>query len=442
MSKRFLIVSIALLSLFTSFAATDQNLDLNLDRSFVVTDRDIVAGFRFERVLDTLAQRSGVASLTGEQLFRQWFDTQNPAPGLDPSMPHCDEPINGFARRCPTQEGVFATAPYVPDDFVPIALINRFDLADPAGAHCGQYRLIFANRNTTAEEVFHIIFEPVLPNPRPQLGVEGCRGVAQFWASLSDIPSMTARRERLEQFFFEGVSGYAPVIDPAHFAKAPGGVRSFQFRLPIESLGFFQWRLVHDGARLYFQPDVLENLPAASLINANNTSDQAVRFREVFLQNVPTLAIRDVNAYHMRIPDEFLVPDADPGTPGIAPFQIGATFNINARTPAGAAYRDRIAAELQKIGSTLTPQQIVLRAETQTCVGCHFLGAPVGEGVEFPAAFDFFQHVTEDQFENGEGGPGSRYAISPAIRNTFGPNRIRILRDFIVNGTPPPVHSN
>lgn len=74
---------------------------------------------------------------------------------------------------------MLATALYVPNDFVPIAVINRFDLADPAGAHCGQYSLISANRNTTYEEVFHVIFEPVLPNPRPQLGVEGCRGVRE-----------------------------------------------------------------------------------------------------------------------------------------------------------------------------------------------------------------------------------------------------------------------
>lgn len=449
MHRQSIAVALALLALFGATAAkrravtprSEPKLDLDLDRSFVVTDRDIVAGFRFERLLDALAARSGDPSLTGEALFRQWFDTQNPAPGRDASMPHCDEPINGFERRCPVAEGALANAPYVPDDFIPIAIVNRFDLTDPAGANCGQYRLIYGNRQTTPDEVFHIIFEAILPNPAPQLGVAGCRGVAQFWADLTGVASMSERRARLERFFFDGEAGYAPAIHPDHFMTAPGGVRSFQSRFPLRAASFFQWRLARNGTRLYFDPKVLENLPSSTLFDANVPGDRAKRFRQVFLQNVATLAIRDVNLYHMNIPDEFLVADSNPGIP-VHPFQFSHSFHVSLSTPAGQAYHDEIGAELQRIGSTLTPVEIVFRAQTQDCAGCHDIHGPVGEGIEFPAPLENQQHTTEHKFENGQAGPQTRFAISPAIRKVFGPNRMKILREFLLYGTPPPVHSN
>ena len=194
---------------------------------------------------------------------------------------------------------------------------------------------------------------------------------------------MSERRARLERFFFDGEAGYAPVIHPDHFMTAPGGVRSFQSRLPLRNASFFQWRLARNGTRLYFDPKVLENLPSSTLFDANNPSDQAKRFRQVFLQNVATLAIRDVNLYHMNIPDEFLVADSNPGIP-VHPFQFSHSFHVSLSTPAGQAFHDEIGAELQRIGSTLTPVETVFRAQTQDCAGCHDIHGPVGEGIEFP----------------------------------------------------------
>src|SRR5438067_567274 len=82
---------------------------IDIRRSLVVTDTDILSAFDFERVLRTLTGRSGTPT-TPLQLYRQWFDTQNPRPGLAVTdAPHCDDVIvdgkpalNGFSRRCPT----------------------------------------------------------------------------------------------------------------------------------------------------------------------------------------------------------------------------------------------------------------------------------------------------------------------------------------------------
>src|ERR1043166_1317470 len=65
---------------------------LDARRSMIITDVTLLQGFTFQRVLDQLIARSGVPNLTSAQLFRQWFDTQNPKPGLaDPLGPHCDD---------------------------------------------------------------------------------------------------------------------------------------------------------------------------------------------------------------------------------------------------------------------------------------------------------------------------------------------------------------
>ena len=181
-------------------------------------------------VLDQLVARSGVPNITSAQLFRQWFDTQNPKPGLaDRAGPHCDDfmtdgspSFNGLPRRCPTFEGALAATPFTSGEYFPIALVNRFDQAPADGSNCGQFRLIFA-RAMPLQQRLHIIMEPVLRNPNPASGLAGCRAVAQFWAGLTNVDSQADRRAKLESFFFDGIAGMPPVIDPDNFTAASGG---------------------------------------------------------------------------------------------------------------------------------------------------------------------------------------------------------------------------
>ena len=127
------------------------SIPLSLSRSFAVTDVAILQGFPFARVVDAIAACSGVTGATGAQLVQQMYDTQSPRPGMvDPSGPHCDDflilgtpTFNTFPRRCPTPESKLAAAPLGVYDYVPLALVNRFDMAPPDGANCGQYRMIY-----------------------------------------------------------------------------------------------------------------------------------------------------------------------------------------------------------------------------------------------------------------------------------------------------------
>ena len=215
-------VAIVLLAGAARRRAATPPVPFDARRSFVVTDQAILDGFSFERVMNALVARSGTRT-TAIRLYQQLFDTQNAKPGLIAAdSAHCDDYLvdgrpafNGLPRRCPTDEGAFAKSdPFAGRDHIPLGLINRFDLTPVDGSNCGQYRIIFAKKSPSAFNRLHFIFEAVLPNPTPSKGIEGCRAVAQFWADLSNVSSMSERRARLDRFFFTGLEGFDPVIDP------------------------------------------------------------------------------------------------------------------------------------------------------------------------------------------------------------------------------------
>jgi hypothetical protein len=114
-------------------------------------------------------------------------------------------------------------------------------------------------------------------------------------------------------------------------------------------------------------------------------------------------------------------------------------FRRSVTTPAGQEFAGRIDGELKRIGSTLTPEQIINRAETQTCVRCHVRSGPVGEGVGFrhPAAPG--EHMDENSVTPGPG--GQRFISSQTMEKLFIPHGIEILERFLLKGIPP-VHSN
>ncbi|MGZ7079739.1 MAG: hypothetical protein ACXVJT_10030, partial [Thermoanaerobaculia bacterium] len=419
-------------------------------RSFAVTDEVMLEGFSFARVMNAIVARSGT-NTTALQLYQQMLDTQNPKPGLvAPGAPHCDDFIvdgqpafNSLPRRCPTPEGVLALSdPFTANDYVTLGVFNRFDLTPTDGSNCGQYRVIVAKRHPT--DKLHFIFEATLPNPNPSAGVAACRPVAEFWASLSKMDSIADRRAALEKFFYTGIDGFPPVFDPDHYAPGSGGgIRTVEDTVSSGvAERFYQFRLTKScnaaGCSLIAQPDVLENMPFGRFFDANNDSPEARAFRDEFVKQVPNLAVRDVNLYFMQVPREFLMAESHPLDSELA-FAYDVPFGRSLTTPAGQEFASRIDAELKKIGSTLTPQQIIGRAETQTCVGCHVLSGQVGEGVVFPPPLGAGEHMYENSFTPGP--DGKRFMISQAMEQVFIPHRMDILEHFLLNGTPP-VHSD
>jgi len=404
----------------------------------VVTDQAILDGFSFERVMNAIVGRSGTRT-TAIRLYQQLFDTQNAKPGLvAPDAAHCDDYIvdgkpgfNGFPRRCPTDEGALATTnPFAASDHIPLALITRFDLAPADGSNCGQYRIIFAKKSESAFRRLHFIFEAVLPNPTPSEGIVGCRAVAQFWADLSSVNSISERRARLDAFFFTGIDGFQPVFHPDHYSAASGGgIRTMHNSNAPLGNRFYQFRLAKRGDQLIAEPDVLENMPLGRFFDASDDSQTGRRFREAFVANVRNLAIQDENLFFMNIPREFVLAESNPGESAVD-VVFGIPLIRSQFTLEGLAFSRLISAELRSAGTRLSPTDVVKRANQLSCTGCHFFRGNVSEGSDSATlGVEFYQQISESFTEAGEAGP--RFAISRTMREVFIPHRMEILRNFL-----------
>ncbi|HEX2674373.1 MAG TPA: hypothetical protein VHM25_26030, partial [Polyangiaceae bacterium] len=181
---------------FDSQGQAVQVTTIDVRRSLAVTEQTILSRFSLQRVLTQLATQSGVPGLTATALFQQWWDTQNPAPGVY-AGPHCDDTvtapygstINGYPYLCRDgAEGAQASCdPFAPNStcaYIPIGLFNRYDLAPENGAHCGEYRIVYAKTSgiTSTSDRNLVIFEASLPNPHPQQGLKGCQQILDTWA--------------------------------------------------------------------------------------------------------------------------------------------------------------------------------------------------------------------------------------------------------------------
>lgn len=415
---------------------------LDIRRSLAVTEKSILGRFGGRRVFTHLVGDNGGTGFTPDQLFRQLWDTQNPAPGQPDlaGMPHCTDQgntLNGFPYVCrPSEGGQARTGSIINlDSYGAVGLYNRFDLAPVDGSDCGQYRIVLARLPFTPGSRNFMIFEAVLPNPHPELGLEGCRPVAEFWSGLSSEPDAAVRASKLESFYFTGLPGFAPVVSMNHFGNNPGSlgqVRTNQFLQGPPDAPRIPWmmrefKLVRDcttqpACTLKFVPATVKGNPFGGLFNPASTDPRAASFQSHFLTQVESLALNDLNRFNHSVPDTFNAAQSDSQTPG-GPDDYVAQFG-----PGPSAFHQAIGQELARIGSTLAPRDIVARAQALSCGGCHQRnsGRPVGGGLTWPASTNFVHSSEMDD----QADP-SRFAISPALRDQFLPQRKAVLERFL-----------
>ncbi len=408
-------------------------------RSLAVNDKAILANFTLQGVLNQLVTQNGGTGFTSTQLFRQLWDTQNPAPGqVDlnavTASAHCTDnsgTLNGFTYVCRTAEGAQAStsSPTTMASYSATGLFNRFDLAPVDGADCGEYRIVFARTGAGSGRNF-LIFEAVLPNPNPGLGLEGCRPVAQFWADLSNDADPASRATKLSDFYFKGLPGFSPVVHINNYgnnARAVGQVRTNQFIGSPWMLREFKLQRTcpSTGCVIKFAPATVKVNPAGNLFDPNNTSAQATNFQNHFVTQVASLALNDLNRFNYVVPDSFNIGQSDSQSPGVVD-DYSARFGTGTNT-----FRTRIQSELTRIGSTLTPDDIVRRAQALSCGGCHqrstfFPANNMGGGLTWPAASSFVHNS-----ESSDPTDSTRFQISPALLNTFLPFRKGVLEGFL-----------
>lgn len=428
-------------------------------RSLAVTELPILQDFSLQRVMDQLAALSGNAGLTGIQLFRQWWDTQNRKNPQAAAGPHCDDTtnagvpsINGYPYDCRAtpHEGRQATCTSFTDaecQYVPIGLFNRFDLAPVDGSHCGEYRIVYAHQKGVSNPLDRnlLIFEATLPNPSPQTGLLGCMPIAQFWANLSNQPKVSARADALERFYFDGLNATVPaVVRPEHYGAGPSGVgqiRTNQFMgfsaadPKVWTLREFKLRRTCPSCTLQVVPVPDAVNPFGPLFAASGSLAQKPTFDGTFPGQVAALASGSLAGISMLLAPAF--DSAQSHASNSTEMEYLQHF-------AGAsALRDAIQAQLTTLGSTLTPDDIVARAQAMSCAGCHRLnngatnlGLAVGGGLVWPPSLGF-THVSERETETVAG--VQRFRISAALTSSFLPHRADILGKFTRGEPLPPV---
>jgi len=402
---------------------------VDVRRSLAVTDQVITQAFTLGAVLDQLAAQSGVAGMTGLQLFTQLWDTQNTAADGITTGPHCDDngnTLNGFPYTCRLVEGnqAFNAAAEIAN-YSLIGLYNRFDLASPNGADCGEHRMVFG-RPAGPGRAF-IIFEAVLPNPTPSLGLEGCRPVASFWAGLTADNSAASRATALHNFYFNGLPGFLPVIHIDNYGNT--GLSRPTGQVRTNDILQFPW-LLHEfklqqqsATSVLFVPVTVKTNPFGDLFSATSTNSQAAAFQNTFFPSqVAALAVNDINLFNYDVPDNFNAGQSNSQVPS-------GLDNYSAHFSPTSQLATNIQAQLTAIGSTLTPADIVARAEALSCAGCHQLsnGAALGGGLTWPSSAGFVQssEFTED------GPDGLRFVISSALTSVFLPHRAQVLQTFL-----------
>lgn len=423
-------------------------LTVNFDprKSLFITDFDVVDTFSLKDVLDQLSDGHAL------DMFRQMFATQLPegAEGAG-AGPNCTGEINGWPEECPRLEGLEATRdpfadPTSGESYKAITLSNRFDLAPADGANCGEYRINFARRSGDGQANgltrLFIAFEARLANPTPSLGLAGCRPVLDFWRGLSSV-GPAVRASRLHQFYFDGLPGFRPVIDKTQFGALPGPeggqIRVNQFLFIQAEIGDWsarEYRLIPQlaGQVPLLVPTFNKDVPARPLFNPTPADARAVQFQEqYFPEQVERLALQDINTmnYASPVPDVFNSGDSHMAGGSKPIVELFNDYGEELGT-GPSALRTRIQQKLTALGSSLTPNQIVERATSLSCGGCHNISQDknsLGLPAAFPRSLGFNQ-VGEDLIPIPGDPARQRYESSPLVEASL-PYRAQIMRDFL-----------
>jgi hypothetical protein len=284
-----------------------------------------------------------------------------------------------------------------------------------------------------------IIFEAVLPNPKPGCGLdglEGCAPVARFWANLSNIPDPVVRRTELENFYFNGIPGFAPVVHWAHYSGGNGQIRTNQFMTATSGQPWQlrEYKLTRDctaGCMLKADGVTVANNPFADLFNPVGLHPKGASFRDPanpngFFGQLATLAVNtSVNDISMKIDNFF--------DQGQSTATAGSDTDYLAAFGGGGAFGANIAGHPAVMAAGLTRFDMINRAMTQTCAGCHQLsnGAALGGALTWPSSLGFV-HVS-DRVTVPCATAGGCWQLSPALLTQFLPARSTRLANFVTS---------
>lgn len=422
-------------------------------RSLAITEQPILANFGLQRVLQQIITTSGVSGISPTTLFNQWWDTQNPKPGLGRG-PHCDDVtdaagyplVNGYPYTCrpaPAEGSQASCDPFAAGSacaYMPVGLFMRFDLAPADGSHCGEYRIVFAKTSgrTETQNRNLLIFEAAVGNPHANQGLRGCQKIVRAFADLSTESDIERRRIELEHIYFDGFDEFDPVVSYQNFGDnslGAGQVRTNSFIQPdaprVWSLREFKLaRVCTSTCALQFVPVSDKVNPFGPLFDGTLMLPNSSAFQAAFLNEVPRLAAADPNAIAMHPSDLF-----NSGQSQAASAVTETNYPVNFGPPdRTTAFRSAIQTTLLGLGSSLTPDDIVQRAQVTSCAGCHRFSnnASLGNATYWPSSLGF-THVSERDVDLETLGGVTRFRVSDALTSLLLPHRKQLVEDFLNN---------
>ncbi|HKY39693.1 MAG TPA: hypothetical protein VJN18_27335 [Polyangiaceae bacterium] len=399
------------------------------ERILLETNVDAVNNVSLFGVLEALSTNGG-RNDDPVALYQQIWDSYATADQASlPDAIHCGDEttdgvatLNGYPIDCDRQE-LFQVDNL--GSFFPTAFVNRIDLAPANGAHCGQQRMIFASN---ALRRAFVIVEAQIPNPTPELGIEGCVPLAKFWLAQNDIDDPFERGNRMAQAFLLGDPelvqfGFGPFYTAENITVGSGQIRTNTFDQDPWALREF--KLALDGDTLRAVPFPVAESPHGALWNENSPLPQGPACRENFLSALEGLLTDDMSQM------SFVVD--------------GPCKNSESRNDSSEDYsrqlsdgfRDELEARL--LGTGLDADDIANRAQfAGSCIGCHMeaRGRFLGNGVFAPEPFDFPQVLDFAQQCTG-GEQGLCFPVSNALTETFLPGRLQVLSSLLGIPIPP-----
>ena len=390
---------------------------LDPERVLMEINTEALANVDLRSVLNALGANEGMGA-NGLDLYHQIIDSYATADqGRLMGGIHCGDEttdgqptLNGYPIECNRVERFqFDNL----DAFFPTAFMNRIDLMPENAAHCGQQRMIFANN---AQNRMFMIVEAQIPNPHPELGVEGCRPLARFWANANAIDNPFVRGARLQEAFLVGSpeleeAGFGAFFTATNLTVGSGQIRTNQFDQDPWTLREF--KLAQNGDELVAIPFPTAEAPNGALWNEASGLPQGPECRENFLSALEGLLTDDPAQM------TFVVDQACKDAESRNDFSQAYAFQLS------DGFREEIESRLG--GTGLTADDIANRAHfAGSCIGCHeeATGTFLGRGVFSPFS-NGFVHVQEFAVECQNG--SFCFQASPALKSTFLPSRLQTL---------------
>jgi hypothetical protein len=318
-----------------------------------------------------------------------------------------------------------------------VGLFNRLDQAPANWAYCGEYRMIYEKGNPVSlGNRFTMIFEAALDNPHPELGAKGCLPVAQFWAGLT-TQSGTTLAKSVETFFYKGLPGFTPVVSFQNYGSPFGQIRANMF-VNNAVWQLRQWLVAKNGTgSVSFVMAPVQNSPLIALYGQSMPGEDPnlTALRKSFQSESNLGFLQQLTSTDQLGKTEVV-------TSSQLFFKLGVAFKTEydgyeSTTTAPQDDPSLLSTSIPGLQSAinalglpwaLSAKEVLARAGTQSCGGCHGFASneamgpsSTGSTVTWPTTA--FVHIDE----NG--------LMSQALSNFFLPERLTNLNAFIANQT-------